>query len=1678
MVGQETQVLPDPTQVRAYAHGDIMVKNDPAKYAETLCRDDLVGCSEYRHDNQISYFKDPLITGNSICEFQSQQNSGDTWGWFVRGVGKCTTNQNIVCNADAQCPAGAGQAAGRCDTNQKVACYPQFFQRGGMYDIWGNESPKYQGMVGSCFNTQNRCTELVDPADTSNIHPEGQPYYVIFDKTVENRLDDCPNGVSLRDGCVLFDKTDEPNKYFNSRATYELSAKGIPPYGVGGQGANPHGPVKAVPDPSDLNSDGNISDFERDTTIDTNRLIKVDRDRQCSEWLACKTAFPLTQQNGEQGSVCYQYRACDELGEGDAKCNSWVNELDPGEDLDQTLFPLNYREYVTRPVSWYDEEFSGYSLFNSFQITNFFYQSFSFPEDIAADLRAEAQKNYIVREVADPVLAAAAVRDDQRCIIDQDLNINEDVNNTDWHACGIDSGGRCYNQRCIYPVNGPFGTTVADPDQPTSNELRQLLGQLESNVCKSTPELDSPFPLDVSIPGGREPRASHTPGISDRKIFTQNVSGFEGANVCQNGNCSCQYQKITYQDGIVDYWPTQGAIPPEKICSGGPNDGEGCSQDDDCRPGDGEGAQEGVCSTITKRETQIGLDGFCLQYDLSRRVGVGQNPFACLTWLPIQVSAAAGDVYNAETKAGYDLVEDAGNASNGETYCYGATRASRGPYDRDFYPVNNHDAAVAASLTDEVYSQYFYLDGDDPGFPIRDSREGVNYFNCAYEFGGNCDDDVCWNPSDVPYQNAVCWPGNMPALYQAIRSWSWRKWPNSVILRLESGVRKANAESGSNDPGWSEARDTVQENEGFGIIDYGTVGREVGEDNLIYRAPYALVPKQDHCCDMYEYGTIMHEPRLWLDMYDGIQAYMQSQVGQLQGLDDNDFGGSPFLLMTYPQTSLIKDGTENPGRDVDRFITINPELLAPIRDAGPSEYFGGHADGLLYRSQAERFLNRQDLRRVYFLPLSYPGGLGEDGPYLLSPDVYIDMDALDRSETHAEARLTYDVAADGNYGLEFPGKKDRTDLAIWTYVLSNDTANNKLSEYAYSNYEVGSLEVWSGNEEISENYRRILELDAGRNKIHTRYVLAFSDWTFDDDVEIPSFILQGIDGEETEEEEVTGARIPPVNSEDPYNNQDDPFTAPCNDDVVAFTAIGMDFNRKGEFLGYITRHCNTGPEGTGGASGIEMAVVATLRDQCAAFMQVYHQNRSGLGETSNKAWTDNVWAGSDKVVADSIVQNTVNTPFGSLSSMGRAGIDIYVNDQGARYMFANESQGVPHSCTIDWLGYPTLDEKEPTYNFQRCAQVADSMDDGMKRQISRVDGYNVARDTILKNLFVKSFVKKRVSYAKDANNLLVRSIESGSDDLAGTEALDTLLPPKIYALNPFTCSDGPGGCTAAHGNAVTVNGTNAYVGPGGEFADYNLDGLFEENKDGDTELDPLLIGIGSYFARLQFFAFADHNRMPIRRVMIDWGDPDEPIMNEGRMGFYRNRKPFCEENNDIGDPKVGRCFRGGIVTQVTCDPTLANACPDEMSCVKPEGNNGLVDRGVKKQFGDLPRACIPGYFEFTNEYSCGPSDLRKAGVAGGEYVQRVSTLEASRVLQESWGLSPNEYVCVYVPKVQVMDNWGWCNGTCDDQTRGGNQEYPNGGCYNNEARGDMQCDNPNLPAWTPYRGNIIVIPSR
>ncbi|MBU1029534.1 hypothetical protein KKE28_05020 [Patescibacteria group bacterium] len=377
-----------------------VVKDDPAKYDQTLCPMEAVGCEKYNASDGARYFKDP---SNQVCQFRTNINyrGRKVNGWFRKSA-----------------------------SGTVFPCYESFLRGGNIYDIYRNSDPLYTGWVGMCSAEYDRCEEFVDPLDTSASNPGGKPYYYL-DNTKLNKSA-CQGQASLEEGCVLLKQTSNTQNLFSAAASYFRSwreangalvnavncdspgAETSPNcaqrcYSVAGgicaevegdacfadavcgsAGKCISGQCRTV-----CNSDAQCGGGECEGDVlwgtgcsaeenvcnqakgevcvdyvppddasrnDANVIIKVRRDRDCAEWLECDKSQPVYDNNlGRWINRCISFSTCTE---GAQVGDSFVcSEL---EDVPKELFTVN--DYVARDIGWNGEEYSGYSIVDRYPL--------------------------------------------------------------------------------------------------------------------------------------------------------------------------------------------------------------------------------------------------------------------------------------------------------------------------------------------------------------------------------------------------------------------------------------------------------------------------------------------------------------------------------------------------------------------------------------------------------------------------------------------------------------------------------------------------------------------------------------------------------------------------------------------------------------------------------------------------------------------------------------------------------------------------------------------------------------------------------------------------------------------------------------------------------------------------------------------------------------------------------------------------------------------------------------------------------------------------------------------------------------------------------------------------------------------------------------------------------------
>ncbi len=215
--------------------------------------------------------------------------------------------------------------------------------------------------------------------------------------------------------------------------------------------------------------------------------------------------------------MCSQFKACQGTAAGEV-CTDW------SPATSSSTKPLDEAAYSSRDVSWYGEDYSGYSLYKKFQASDFI--ALSFPNDpfayVGYELNSDIYKNNPDQEAK----ASCSAK-------------------TDWTACGQDNGGRCYKNKCVYPFSGSFPKNSATSVETT-------VKYLDKGICKAYPEKTSPYSSTIATQ--KNIFAPTRIGGVERSEVISKLPTLEGANVCQNSDCSCEYQKVNYANGLTDYY--------------------------------------------------------------------------------------------------------------------------------------------------------------------------------------------------------------------------------------------------------------------------------------------------------------------------------------------------------------------------------------------------------------------------------------------------------------------------------------------------------------------------------------------------------------------------------------------------------------------------------------------------------------------------------------------------------------------------------------------------------------------------------------------------------------------------------------------------------------------------------------------------------------------------------------------------------------------------------------------------------------------------------------------------------------------------------------------------------------------------------------------------------------------
>ncbi len=239
-------------------------------------------------------------------------------------------------------------------------------------------------------------------------------------------------------------------------------------------------------------------------------------------------------------------------------------------------------------------------------------------------------------------------------------------------------------------------------------------------------------------------------------------------------------------------------------------------------------------------------------------------------------------------------------------------------------------------------------------------------------------------------------------------------------------------------------------------------------------------------------------------------------------------------------------------------------------------------------------------------------------------------------------------------------------------------------------------------------------------------------------------------------------------------------------------------------------------------------------------------------------------------------------------------------------------------------------------------------------------------------------------------------------DLRATEGI----PPTVWALDTAHCTGTE--CEEGRLDAITVNEQDS-----GEQSAFEF-----------------------FRAYLKFYAAAYKEQLPIRRVIVDWGD-GEQSGSDSPDNFYKNHRGLQE----------GR-------TTSKC--------------------------ATNDEWGMTEVSCDPNYFSYSHVYTCS-STLLLEGPACGADANGDGAPDNTPCVNN---FRSTDATCSFQPKIHVRDNWGWCTGICTAGSVDGTD-----GCYD----GDLElananeefdeCDythypegNSEVDPWIYYDGVITVDP--
>jgi len=668
----------------------VYYKNNETQYAQALCRPSEQFCEEFSYGGSKDYFRDPQ---DHACEYKDAVRLSS-----ASFADDPELAAMLGPSGSRPLPSAEIIYAGWFRQGTNKPCYPEYLQGGRVFGINNRGDDPYTGWAATCPAEVGECTAFRDPNDASDpvFKASGRPYYFINNDKLDSTS--CSGNIDASRGCILLRNMSDTQLTYSVNASYKKYET---------NDFQPTTPVNCALSPSDpaclaVNS----------TSTDANVILKVNVDRDCAQWLGCKsseTVFdPAT---NHYKDICTNLAICDKSTgiAGDVFCANYIDRSVSSTEpiLTKGAF-FNADVYTARKVGLGAVDYDGYTIPNSFLV----------PDLVSVRVGAEgahtvtnnqyrfAQDYRLAAAVRIPVvhsgpgLALGVPGPQEAAILDSDPI---GTANPDLSLCRQISTGIIGYYRKDEIVNGiPRRNTVfcyvpvsAQNDGSNFQNLANKFGLDDPRTdsvltsafpppeCRAQPEADSPYPASY---------VTNWDFATNPPKAVEKLSGFLSANTCEFGqDCSCSYKRADYAAaGSKFFGPLAQDVPPG-LCVGGPRAGQSClpstifqvqtqtqeqgtsldagaiaaNASQTCGPPEG----GGVCIAFNKVEVVRGIFGQCLERDQTRFLGNDQSIQPCLTWNPTPILFGNKDPFHYQPTSGYLPPQN-----SGQYYCTSAAK--------------------------------------------------------------------------------------------------------------------------------------------------------------------------------------------------------------------------------------------------------------------------------------------------------------------------------------------------------------------------------------------------------------------------------------------------------------------------------------------------------------------------------------------------------------------------------------------------------------------------------------------------------------------------------------------------------------------------------------------------------------------------------------------------------------------------------------------------------------------------------------------------------------------------------------------------------------------------------------------------------------------------------------------